>query len=100
MRGRRIFLSVEGQGDGWPAGSSWVVAVSEHMEEVQALCREYGALRLEVFGSALTAQFDPETSDIDNLEEYPPDYDFGPWLGRYLNVMNECPTCWDAWLAW
>ncbi len=62
--------------------------VAEHLEEIRALCREYGVLRLEVFGSALTARFDPETSDVDLLVEYPPDYDFGLWLGRYLD-LNE-----------
>lgn len=62
--------------------------VAEHLKEIRALCREYGVLRLEVFGSALTARFDPETSDIDLLVEYPPDYDFGLWLGRYLD-LNE-----------
>jgi hypothetical protein len=62
--------------------------VAEHLEEIRALCREYGVLRLEVFGSALTSRFDPETSDIDLLVEYPPDYDFGLWLGRYFE-LNE-----------
>lgn len=62
--------------------------VAEHLEEFRALCREYGVLRLEVFGSALTSRFDPETSDIDPLVDYPPDYDFGLWLGRYLD-LNE-----------
>lgn len=62
--------------------------VAEHLEEIRALCREYGVLRLEVFGSALTSRFDPETSDVDLLVEYPPDYDFGLWLGRYLE-LNE-----------
>lgn len=45
--------------------------VAEHLEEIRALCREYGVLRLEVFGSALAPRFDPETSDIDQLMEYP-----------------------------
>ena len=62
--------------------------VAVHLEEIRALCREYGVLRLEVFGSALTPRFDPETSDIDLLVEYPPGYDFGLWLGRYLD-LNE-----------
>lgn len=62
--------------------------VADHLEEIRALCREYGVLRLEVFGSALTSRFDPETSDIDLLVEYPADYDFGLWLGRYLD-LNE-----------
>lgn len=63
--------------------------VAEHLEEIRALCREYGVLRLEVFGSALTSRFDPETSDIDLLVEYPPEYDFGLWLGRYFDLKEQ-----------
>jgi uncharacterized protein len=63
--------------------------VAEHLEEIRALCREYGVLRLEVFGSALTSRFDPQTSDIDLLVEYPTDYDFGLWLGRYLDLKER-----------
>ena len=63
--------------------------VAEHLEEIQALCREYGVLRLELFGSALTTRFDPETSDVDLLVEYPPDYDFGLWLGRHFDLSEQ-----------
>jgi predicted nucleotidyltransferase len=63
--------------------------IAEHLEEIRALCREYGVLRLEVFGSALTSRFDPEMSDIDLLVEYPPDYDFGLWLGRYFDLKER-----------
>jgi predicted nucleotidyltransferase len=58
--------------------------LAEHLEAIRALCREYGVARLEVFGSLCTPEFDPERSDIDFLVEYPPDYDFGPWLTRYF----------------
>jgi predicted nucleotidyltransferase len=34
-------------------------------ETIAALCREYGVLRLDVFGSATKGTFDPETSDLD-----------------------------------
>lgn len=44
-------------------------AVEAHPEAIHALCREYGAVHLELFGSALTPGFDPETSDIDLLVE-------------------------------
>ena len=53
--------------------------IAEHLEAIRALCREYGVLRLEVFGSVCTPEFDPERSDVDFLVEYPEDYDFGPW---------------------
>lgn len=48
-----------------------------------ALCRTYGVRRLELFGSAATNAFDLERSDIDFIVEYPPGYDFGPWLSRF-----------------
>ena len=57
--------------------------ITQHREEILALCRTYGVRRLELFGSAATSAFDPERSDIDFLVEYPPDYDFGPWLSRF-----------------
>jgi len=53
-----------------------------HLEAIRTICREFGVARLEVFGSVQTDKFDPETSDIDFLVEYPEGYDFGPWLRR------------------
>lgn len=37
----------------------------EHRQAIEALCREYGVERLEVFGSAADGRFDPECSDLD-----------------------------------
>jgi predicted nucleotidyltransferase len=45
--------------------------------------------RLEVFGSICTDEFDAERSDVDFLVEYPPDYEFGPWLKRYLELKEQ-----------
>jgi predicted nucleotidyltransferase len=56
------------------------------LKEIQALCREYGVSRLELFGSACTPEFDEERSDIDFLVTYPPDYDYGPWLARVQDL--------------
>jgi len=36
------------------------------------LCRKHHVLRLEVFGSAARADFDPESSDLDFLVEFEP----------------------------
>ena len=58
--------------------------IAENLEAIRALGREFGVLRLEVFGSICTPEFDPETSDVDFLVEYPDDYDFGPWVSRYF----------------
>ena len=63
--------------------------VAEHIEEIRALCREYGVLRLEVFGSALTPGFDPQTSDIDLLVEYPLGHDLGPWMTRHFALKER-----------
>lgn len=44
-------------------------------ERVAELCRRFGVLRLDVFGSAVRDDFDPERSDIDllvSLEDVPP----------------------------
>ncbi|MBA3414399.1 MAG: nucleotidyltransferase domain-containing protein [Chloroflexia bacterium] len=56
--------------------------IEENLEAIRALARDYGVAQLEVFGSVCTLEFDPERSDVDFLVEYPPGYDFGPWLGR------------------
>ena len=62
--------------------------IAKHREAIRALARQYGVARLEVFGSVCTPEFDPEHSDVDFLVEYPPDYDFGPWLSRLLDLQD------------
>lgn len=63
--------------------------IEQHKEAIRELAREYGVARLEVFGSACTPDFDPERSDIDFIIEYPPDYEFGPWLTRYFELRDR-----------
>jgi predicted nucleotidyltransferase len=41
-----------------------------HRDEVAALCRQSGARRLDIFGSAARGDFDPATSDLDFLVEF------------------------------
>jgi predicted nucleotidyltransferase len=38
--------------------------------EIQELCRRYRVRRLELFGSAVSDRFDPETSDLDFLVDF------------------------------
>ena len=66
--------------------------IAEHLEAIRALGREYGVLRLDVFGSVCTPAFDPERSDVDFLVEYPGDYDFGLWLTRYFELKDRLET--------
>lgn len=44
--------------------------IDQHRDEVATLCRRAGALRLDAFGSAVRADFDPQTSDLDFLVEF------------------------------
>ncbi len=56
--------------------------VTAQREAIEDVCRRFGVERLEVFGSATRAGFDPERSDLDFLVRFPADYDFGPWMSR------------------
>ncbi len=62
--------------------------IEQHKDAIRALGRAYGVDRLEIFGSAATPGFDPTRSDIDFLVEFPPDYDFGPWLSRFQALQR------------
>ncbi len=66
--------------------------IERHLDAIGDLCREFGVTRLELFGSAGTSAFDPESSDIDFLVEYPPDYDFDLWLSRYFAFREQLET--------
>jgi uncharacterized protein len=41
--------------------------ITDNREAIVALCKQFGIRKLEVFGSAATGAFDPETSDVDLL---------------------------------
>jgi hypothetical protein len=50
--------------------------IGQHRVEIAALCRRYGVLRLEVFGSAARGpDFDPGRSDADFLVTFTPEGD-------------------------
>lgn len=93
--------SIDQPGNG---ASAMNQVISDNLIAIRALGREYGVTRLEVFGSICTDEFDPETSDIDFLVEYPADYDFGPWHARFrslqralAHVLNHRVDLVDTW---
>ena len=50
--------------------------LTDRLDEIADVCREYGVRQLWVFGSAVHGTFDPETSDLDfmvDLGEYEPE---------------------------
>ena len=56
--------------------------IESHRDEVRRLCRRFGVLSLDVFGSATGDAFDPQRSDIDFV------VDFGP--GAQPDLFNRC----------
>lgn len=60
-------------------------------EQIAALCRRYRVRRLEVFGSAATGPFHPESSDIDFLVEFQP---LGPGehAEAYFGLLEDLQT--------
>lgn len=45
-------------------------AVQQRLEDLRSLCARFRVQRLELFGSATTERFDPESSDLDFLVEF------------------------------
>ena len=46
--------------------------IEDNLEEIGRLCRLHGVHKLEVFGSILRQDFDPQRSDVDVLVEFQP----------------------------
>ena len=44
--------------------------VTERLADLQALCRRHRVTRLAVFGSAVTGEFSPESSNLDFVVEF------------------------------
>ncbi len=63
--------------------------IEEHLEDIIAICREFGVERLEVFGSAATGDFNPACSDLDFLVTFAPRTDLGPWLSRFFELRDR-----------
>lgn len=50
-----------------------IAEIEERVDELENLCIFYGALRLDLFGSALTGQNDLNESDLEFLVEIQPE---------------------------
>lgn len=62
--------------------------IEAELTEVAALCRRYGARRLELFGSATRRDFDLATSDIDLLVDLDPPPGLG-YADAYFGLKEE-----------
>lgn len=47
-----------------------VPIIEQHRSDIAQLCRRHGVRRLDLFGSAATADFDVERSDLDFLVDF------------------------------
>src|SRR5438105_2971044 len=68
---------------------SWLMIelIEQHRPQVEALCRKHQVARLELFGSAARADFNPAASDLDFLVAFEP---LG-WRGsssRYFGLLH------------
>jgi len=49
-----------------------IALLESKREQIATLCQRYRVRRLEVFGSASSEHFDPQTSDVDFLVDFHP----------------------------
>jgi predicted nucleotidyltransferase len=60
--------------------------VDSHREDFANLCRRFGVQRLELFGSARSANPESAPRDFDFLVFNPGGYDFGSWMSRVFDL--------------
>ncbi len=66
-----------------------VELLERNLNEIRLLCERHHVAKLEVFGSAADASFDPERSDIDFLVEFVPGQSLGPWMAHYFDLQKD-----------
>jgi uncharacterized protein len=62
--------------------------VVQSRTEIEVLCRRYGVLRLELFGSAAAGQDRPGESDLDFLVEFGP-LPPGAYADAYFDLLES-----------
>jgi len=62
--------------------------IEDNRALIEALCKKYDVLRLDVFGSAATGAFDPARSDLDFLVEFKADSPMRPFH-QYFDFLAE-----------
>lgn len=62
--------------------------VKQHVQEIESLCEKHHVCRLDVFGSAVTGEFDTQTSDLDFLVEFLPLQE-GQYADAYFGLLFD-----------
>jgi hypothetical protein len=60
--------------------------IKQHRQALKSLCRKYHVGRLELFGSAVTDEYDEKTSDLDFLVEFLPLQE-GQYADAYFDLL-------------
>jgi len=62
--------------------------VEEQAKTIEALCQRFHVRRLELFGSAASGGFNPQSSDLDFLVEFQ-DLRPGAYADAYFGLLQE-----------
>lgn len=68
-----------------------IADTSIDLDALASLCRRYGVLRLDLFGSAATGNFDPGRSDVDLLVDLP-ELAPGAYADAYFGLLSALET--------
>lgn len=63
--------------------------IANHSAALADLCRRFGVVRLDLFGSAVTGRFDPVRSDLDFVAEFARPAPTVEYADRFLDFANE-----------
>ncbi len=90
---RAILFLLDGAGDlRW--NRRMFADLEKKRDDVTSLCQKFGVLRLDVFGSATTTSFQPDSSDLDFIAQFSdtqaPDY-----ADRYLDFAGALESLFD-----
>ncbi len=68
--------------------------VADRSDEIAELCRRHQVQRLDLFGSAATGDFDPESSDLDFLVTFLPEAN-ATYVGAYHRLYTDLRNLFD-----
>ncbi|MBA2277539.1 MAG: nucleotidyltransferase domain-containing protein [Chloroflexia bacterium] len=71
-------------------GGTMIDILKDKQAELEALCRRYGIVKLDIFGSAVTDAFDSERSDLDFIADLG-EYD-ATVVDRFLDMADALET--------
>ena len=63
-------------------------AISDRADELERLCLAHRVQRLDLFGSAVTGHYDPESSDLDFVVEFQPTNTPGARADAYFGLLE------------